>query len=79
MINLSRTLRRTHISSVMVYKCALATASGKIKLVHYEKIIRAQKGMYVRIRPSPFYGMYIPFSLGMKNFFSQAEKKIGTR
>lgn len=79
MINLSRTLRRTHISSVMVYKCALATASGKIKLVHYEKIIRTQKGMYVCIRPSPFYGMYIPFSLEMKNFFSQAEKKIGTR
>ena len=31
-------LRRTHIPLLVVYKCALAIASGKIKLIHSEKI-----------------------------------------
>ena len=37
MINLSRTLRRTHIPSEMVYKCALVCRKEKMKLVQSEK------------------------------------------
>lgn len=31
--------RRAHIPLLVVYKCALAIASGKIKLIHSEKFL----------------------------------------
>ena len=78
-------LRRTHIPLLVVYKCALAIASGKIMLIHSEKISSELKKVctyvpYEALTSVYLVRTYIPFSLGMKNFIlSQAEKRITAR
>lgn len=73
-------LRRTHIPLLVVYKCALAIASGKIKLIHSEKISSELKKVctyvpYEALTSVYLVRTYIPFSLGMKNFYSLSGKK----
>ena len=80
MIAFSRKPRRTHILSVMVYKCALSSASGKIKLVQSEKIHLNSK-RYVRTYQtgSDFYfrGTYVHafFTWNENILFSLRQRK----
>lgn len=78
-------LCRTHIPHLVVYKCALAIASGKIKLIHSERISSELKKVctyvpYEALTSVYLVRTYIPFSLEMKNFHSlSGREKITAR